>query len=194
MENFQKKTRETDKKGKSGKFTKWTESAEALEALALPDFDIPKTGRVAGIDFGTVRIGIAVCDPERIIASPLENYSRRNLKLDAQFFKQLATEERVALWVVGLPLYPSGDESEKSIQAREFGKWLWETTRIPVVFFDERYSSKFADELMGAGALTQKQRKSRRDKLAAYVVLSAWLESDRKKLKAPVNSALDDDS
>lgn len=194
MENFQKKTRETDKKDKPGKITKWTESAEALDALALPDFDIPKTGRVAGIDFGTVRIGIAVCDPERIIASPLENYSRRNLKLDAQFFKQLATEERVALWVVGLPLYPSGDESEKSIQAREFGRWLWETTRIPVVFFDERYSSKFADELMGAGALTQKQRKSRRDKLAAYVVLSAWMESDRKKLKAPVNSALDDDS
>lgn len=147
------------------------------EALKLPDFELPPAGRVAGIDFGTVRIGIAVCDPDRTIASPWENYNRRNQRLDAQFFRQLVSEDRVQLFVVGLPLYPSGDESEKSIQAREFGKWLWETTGVPVIFQDERYSSKFADELMEG--LTPKQRKARRDKLAAYVILTSWLESKK---------------
>ncbi len=165
---------------------------EFAESFALPDFDIPQTGRVAGIDFGTVRIGIAACDPDRIVASPLENYTRRSPKLDAEFFKRLAAEERVVLWVVGLPLYPSGDESEKSVQARQFGKWLWETTLLPVVFFDERYSSKFADELMGTASLTPKQRKNRRDKLAAYVILSAWMESGRKKKNLPSVSSLED--
>lgn len=163
------------------KLPKDPKEVEKLKAaLALPEFELPETGRAAGIDFGTVRIGIAVCDPERRIASPWENYSRRNPRLDAQFFKQLVSEDRVSLFVVGLPVYPSGDESEKSLQARQFGKWLWETTNVPVVFFDERYSSKFADELMGLASLTQKQRKARRDKLAAYVILAAWLESSKK--------------
>lgn len=155
-----------------------------LEESALPEFEIPETGRAAGIDFGTVRIGIAVCDPERRIASPWENYTRRSPRLDAQFFRQLVQEDRVTLFVVGLPLYPSGDESEKSLQARQFGKWLWETTQVPVVFFDERYSSRFADELMEMASLTQKQRKARRDKLAAYVILSAWMETDRRNCTA----------
>lgn len=159
---------------------------------ALPQFEIPETGRVAGIDFGTVRIGIAVCDPDRTLASPWENYTRRSLRLDAQFFRQLASEDRVTLFVVGLPVYPSGDESEKSLEARKFGKWLWETTRIPVLFFDERYSSKFADELMEIGSLTSKQRKARRDKLAAYVILSTWLETDKKNRERKSQISLDD--
>ncbi|MBE6427860.1 MAG: Holliday junction resolvase RuvX [Planctomycetaceae bacterium] len=174
------------------KFLDPRELKKLKEELILPEFDIPQTGRVAGIDFGTVRIGIAVCDTERILASPWENYARKNPNLDAKFFRQLVTEERVTLWVVGLPLYPSGDESEKSIQARQFGKWLWETTQTPVVFFDERYSSKFADELMKMAPLTQKQRKNRRDKLAAYVILSAWLESDHKKQNKPADLSLED--
>lgn len=156
------------------------DSKPGMAPAALPDFQLPETGRVAGVDFGTVRIGIAVCDPDRTIASPWENYTRRSPRLDAQFFRQLVTEDRIVLFVVGLPVYPSGDESEKSLQARQFGKWLWETTQIPVVFFDERYSSKFADELMGMAALTQKQRKARRDKLAAYVILSSWLGANQK--------------
>ncbi len=154
--------------------------AEFLEKVALPEFKIPEIGRVAGVDFGTVRVGIAVCDPERRIASPWENYTRRSPRLDAQFFRQLVSEDRVTLFVVGLPLYPSGDESEKSLQAREFGKWLWETTQTPVVFFDERYSSKLADDLMGMAKLSPQKRKERRDKLAAYVILSSWLDAQRR--------------
>ncbi|MDO4573948.1 MAG: Holliday junction resolvase RuvX [Planctomycetia bacterium] len=135
-------------------------------------------GRVAGIDYGTVRIGIAMTDPDQTLASPWENYSRRSEKKDAEFFAQLAREERVTRFVVGLPLYPSGDESEKSREARVFGTWLEKTTGVPVEFFDERYSSKFADELLEP--LTAKKRKARRDMLAAYIILTSWLESQPK--------------
>ena len=57
-------------------------------------------GRLAGIDYGTVRIGIAVTDPDRRLASPLENYTRRGQAADEAFFKRLAEEERivVATW------------------------------------------------------------------------------------------------
>ena len=140
-----------------------------------------QTGRVAGVDYGTVRVGLAISDPERKIASPWENYTRKSKAADARFFKDFVAQQRVSLFVVGLPVHLSGDESEKSKEARAFGAWLETETGVPVRFFDERFSSRFADELMAGTSLTAKKRKERRDKLAAYVVLSAWLEAARKK-------------
>ena len=78
----------------------------------------PAQGRLGGIDFGTVRIGIALTDPDRILSSPCETYQRRTPQLDETFFKALAGEERLTGWVVGLPLHMSGDESQKSLEAR----------------------------------------------------------------------------
>ena len=74
----------------------------------------PPPGRVAGIDYGTVRIGIALSDPDRTLASPSENYTRRGLEQDARHFASLAADERVTLFVVGLPVHLDGRESEKS--------------------------------------------------------------------------------
>ena len=62
-------------------------------------------GRIAGVDYGAVRIGVAISDREQHFASPLENYSRRTPELDARKFKQLAAEEEIVLWVVGLPVH-----------------------------------------------------------------------------------------
>lgn len=140
----------------------------------------PASGRLAGIDFGTVRIGIAVTDPDRRLASPWDTYERRSATADAAFFARFAADERIAGFVVGLPLFPSGDESPKSVEARRFGEWLGAATGKPLVFFDERYSSAAADEFMAQGRLTKKRRQARRDQLAAQVLLSAFLESGQR--------------
>jgi len=140
----------------------------------------PAPGRVAGIDFGTVRIGIAVSNPERTIASPLENYTRRGMEQDARRFRRLIEEERVALFVVGLPIHLDGDESPKSREAREFGRWLGETTGVPVEFFDERFTSVEAEQALLAADMTRKRRKRRLDMLAAQIMLSGYLESREK--------------
>lgn len=137
----------------------------------------PAQGRVAGVDYGSVRIGVAVSDPDRRLASPLENYTRRNPRLDADFFRRLAAEERIVGWVVGLPVHGHGGESVKSQEARRFGGWLAGITGLPVVYFDERYTSVLADELLGQARLTQKQRVQRRDKLAAQILLTCYLEA-----------------
>ena len=76
------------------------------------------------------------------------------------------------LWVVGLPVHLDGRESGKSQEARRFGQWLTEITSLPVEFFDERFSSAQAEELLMAAELTSKQRKLRLDKLAAQIMLS----------------------
>ncbi len=137
---------------------------------------LPSDGRIVGVDFGHVRIGIAITDPSRSIASPLNNYTRGGATADTTYFRQLVEEERVAGFVVGLPLHMSGDESQKSTEAREFGAWLADQTGIPVVFHDERFSSVAADALMGEAELTRKQRKKRRDMLAAQIILTSFLE------------------
>jgi len=133
-------------------------------------------GRVAGIDYGTVRIGIAVSNPERTIASPLENYTRRGLEQDAQRFRRLAADEGIVLFVVGLPIHLDGRESPKSIEARQFGQWLAETTGVAVEFFDERFTSHEAEEFLLAADMTRKRRKKRMDMLAAQIMLTAYFE------------------
>jgi putative Holliday junction resolvase len=139
--------------------------------------EFPAEGRLAGIDYGTVRIGIAISDSSRRIASPLANYARQASEADAAFLQKMVADEDICGFVVGLPLHLSGDESPKSIEARAFGKWLRETTGLPVRFHDERFSSAGADEFLAAGRLTSKKRKNRRDMLAAQIILSSYLES-----------------
>jgi putative Holliday junction resolvase len=148
--------------------------------MSPPPDDFPRGGRIAGIDFGTVRIGVAITDPTQQLASPLDNYTRRGTLGDAAYFRKLAAEERIAGFVVGLPVHTSGNESEKSHQARQFANWLAETTSLPVRLFDERYTSAHAEEALLAAGLTKKRRKERLDKLAAQIMLAAYLESTRR--------------
>jgi putative Holliday junction resolvase len=136
-------------------------------------------GRIAGIDFGTVRIGIAVSDPGQSIASPLETYARRTPALDAERFRRLATEEAIVRFVVGLPVHLDGRESQKSAEARKFGAWLAEATGVEVVYFDERFTTFDAEQHLAAAQLSKKKRKARLDKLAAQIMLAAYLEQQQ---------------
>jgi putative holliday junction resolvase len=133
--------------------------------------------RIAGIDYGTVRIGIAMADTDLGIAGPFENYTRRTPALDAEYFAQLARQEQIGRFVVGLPVHLHGGESQKSTEARAFGKWLAEVTGAPVEYFDERFTTSEADAVLGAARLTKKQRQARRDQLAAQIMLTAYLEA-----------------
>jgi len=145
----------------------------------------PSSGRVAGIDYGTVRIGIALSDPGRTIASPHENYTRRGDQSDARRFRRLVEEEGVELFVVGLPVHTDGNESQKSHEARAFGAWLAKVTGVEVVYFDERYTSVEAEQLLLDADMTSKRRRRRLDKLAAQIMLVAFLESGGRGQREP---------
>ena len=142
-------------------------------------------GRIAGIDFGTVRVGIALTDPRRTLASPLETYRRGDRQQDATRFRRLVAEEDVRLFVVGLPVHLDGRESQKSREARQFGQWLAETTGVPVEFFDERFTTSEAHGLLTDAQLRGRRRKERLDMLAAQVMLSAYLEASAAGRGAP---------
>jgi putative Holliday junction resolvase len=139
----------------------------------------PATGRLASVDYGTVRIGVAICDPDWILASPLEVHPVSTPEKDAQYFIDLAKSERIAAWVVGLPIHCDGGESDKSKESRKFAAWLKETTGLPTRLFDERFTTVAANAKIRQGKTTRKKTKHRVDAVAAQVLLESFLEACR---------------
>jgi putative holliday junction resolvase len=135
------------------------------------------TGRLLGVDHGKVRIGLAVSDADRLIASPLQTYTRRDLEQDGRFFKKLIEKETIVELVVGLPVHLSGRQGEQADLARKFGDWLSKLTGLPCVFWDERFSTSQAESALWEAGLTHKQRKSRRDRVAAQIFLQHYLDA-----------------
>jgi putative Holliday junction resolvase len=129
------------------------------------------------VDFGEVRIGLAVSDPDRKIAFPLETRRRQGRDSDAAYFRVLAAEQAVGGLVVGLPVHLDGNEGRKAAEARAFGQWLAEVTGLPVVYWDERFSTVEAESALWDAGLTHKQRKARRDRVAAQIFLQAYLDA-----------------
>ena len=142
-------------------------------------------GRLLGVDHGTVRIGLAVSDPDRKIAFPLTTYTIRNREQDARYFAQVVADEQVTGIVVGLPVHTDGREGERAKAARAFGTWLREATGQPVVYWDERFTTVQAESALWDAGLTHKRRRERRDRVAAQMLLQAYLEAGCPEEQAP---------
>jgi putative Holliday junction resolvase len=136
-------------------------------------------GRLLGVDYGRVRVGLAISDPDRIVASPLATYTLRNEDIDAAYFRQVIANEDVVGLVVGLPLHTDGREGVMADEARAFGQWLGEMTGLPVAFADERFTSVHAESALWGAGLTHKRRKERRDRVAAQMMLQGYLETHK---------------
>lgn len=135
------------------------------------------TGRLLGIDFGTRRIGLSVCDPDRIIASPLSTYERKDQAADAVYFQSVIDTEKIVGIVVGLPIHTDGREGIKAAEAREFGAWLQSVSNRPVRFWDERFTTVQAESALWQAGLTHKRRQERRDRVAAQMMLQAFIDA-----------------
>lgn len=133
--------------------------------------------RILGIDPGKVRVGLAISDAERRLASPLAIFTRKDDEQDAKFFRQIVEQEEAGLLVIGLPMHTTGREGVQAEAARAFGARLQVWTDVPVVFWDERFTTRFAESELWSAGLTHKQRKERRDKVAAQMMLQSYLEA-----------------
>ena len=149
-----------------------------------------KRTRLLGIDFGSVRIGLAVSDPDHKFSFPLEIRSRQGTVNDAAFFRAVVEREEIGGLVVGLPIHLDGRESPKSAEARTFAAWLAETTGLGVSLYDERFTSVQAEHALWDAGLTHKKRKERRDAVAAQMMLQTYLDAGCPADAVPI--ALDD--
>lgn len=132
--------------------------------------------RFLGVDIGTVRVGIAVSDPEGIFAQPLTVLEREICELEIH---RIATELEVTEIVVGIPYKMDGSRGPAVDAAEHFADALAVSTQLPVSRWDERLSTVQAEMAMRAMGKDSKKQRGVVDKVAAAVVLQAFLDHRR---------------
>jgi putative Holliday junction resolvase len=152
-------------------------TSESDSEFRIPNSELPPKGRLLGIDYGTVRVGLAVCDTDRKVASPLATYLRRTPAVDGEYFKRVKTNEGVVGLVVGLPISLNGTEGPSAKEARDYGAWLVSVMDLPIAFSDERFTSFVAESALLEAGLTNKKRKAKVDRVAAQIMLQGYLDS-----------------
>jgi putative holliday junction resolvase len=136
--------------------------------------------RALGVDLGSHRIGLAVSDSGGIIASPLMVLKRsRSRRHDLLEIARIARLEEVEIIVVGLPLSMSGAMGPAAKGATEEADRLATVVDVPVVLHDERLTTVSADRSMKEANLRAPQRRAIVDKVAAAIMLQAWLDHRR---------------
>jgi putative holliday junction resolvase len=141
---------------------------------------IPGTGRVLAVDWGEIRIGLALSDETQTIASPLTTLSRRmGKRFPMPAFLELVVRHRPVGLVVGLPLTPDGNEGPATASARELSVRLGARTYLPVVLVDERMTTARAHAAIAEQGGSVRGRKEDVDALAATILLQHFLETRR---------------
>ena len=136
--------------------------------------------RYLAVDYGTKRIGLAICDELEIAASPLAKIRSKTggrLRTDAQAVAQIAAEYDVAEYVVGLPYNMDGSLGPQAQICQKFAKALGEVTAKPVHLFDERLTSEAAKAKLLETHLTSKKRRALTDMVAAAVILQSFMDA-----------------
>lgn len=138
--------------------------------------------RILGIDFGSVRIGIALSDPLRVIAKGLTTIPNDENVYDA--IHSIIEEHNVQKIVVGYPLDLKGQTGAKTMEVDIFIQQLQRHFSLPVIRHDERFTSVIAEKAMLTMGTTKKQRrdKGRIDEIASAVMLQGFLDSVKKAL------------
>lgn len=134
-------------------------------------------GRILAIDYGKKRTGLAVTDPLRITANPLLTIPTSDL---VDWLRTYINKEKVDEVVIGYPTQLNGQESESMSYIRPFMEFFTKTfPSLPLVPFDERFTSTLAHRAMIDGGMSKKQRqdKSVVDKLAACIILEDYLNT-----------------
>lgn len=133
------------------------------------------------LDLGEKRIGLALSDTLKIIAAPLEVFTRTSRQADFAHIAQIARAENVTLLIMGLPITLGGEEGRMAAWARDYGQALGEALNLPVTFWDESLSSMQAERSLREQGLNSKQMKGRVDAVAAALILQSYLESQREE-------------
>lgn len=131
-------------------------------------------GRRIAFDHGDVRVGVAFCDPDGILSSPLPALHRKNPALLKDIEKLVLEYEPVELFV-GLPALLSGELGESAAKAKEFGALLHSHFSLPVTFVDERLTTTQSQSLLREAGHNARQSKDLIDSMSAVAILNQGL-------------------
>ncbi len=134
--------------------------------------------RIVAIDYGRKRVGLAVTDPLRLIATALDTVPAH---LAVEYLQRYAAENDVGLFVVGEPRQMNGQPSESQRYITPFVNRLRKVLpEIPVVFHDERFTSVLAHRAILEGGVRKKERRENKglvDRVSAVIILQSYMES-----------------
>ncbi|WP_226780638.1 Holliday junction resolvase RuvX [Oceaniglobus trochenteri] len=137
---------------------------------------LPRHGALAGLDLGTVTLGVAVSDVMRSIATPLETIRRKKFGVDAAKLLEITTARQITGLVLGLPLNMDGSEGPRAQSTRAFARNLERLTDLPIAFWDERLSTVAATRALLEADTSRKRRSEVIDHVAAGYILQGALD------------------
>ncbi|MEM7007727.1 MAG: Holliday junction resolvase RuvX [Thermodesulfobacteriota bacterium] len=135
--------------------------------------------RTLALDVGTKTIGVAVSDELGITANGVTTIQRKSLKDDLDELKSIIDEYRPQEIVVGVPYLEDGSVNERGDQILKFSEKIKSAFSIPVLYWDESYSTVNAEKKLLEADMSRKKRKKVIDKMAAVFILQEYLESKR---------------
>ncbi len=135
--------------------------------------------RILAVDHGEKRIGLALSDPTATIASPLKVIEHTSRLMDAAQVANLAAEYEVALIVIGQSYDEEGKPNLAGRRAAKFAEVLKEQTQIPVILWDESFSTQEARAVRIEMGVSRKKRAGHMDELAAVMILKSYLDANK---------------
>lgn len=138
--------------------------------------------RVMALDYGDVRIGIALSDVTRFLASGYENYTRKGTDVDYQHIAEIVKNNNVKIIVLGLPLNMDGSSGVRVEKTYEFASNLAKFTDAKIEYLDERLTSVSAEKILISADVSRKKRKEVLDKLSATIILQDYLDAHYGKI------------
>ena len=135
--------------------------------------------RILAVDHGEKHIGLAISDPTATIASPLKVIEHVSRLMDAAQVANLAAENNAALIVIGQSYDEEGKPNLAGRRAAKFAEALKEQTQIPVILWDESFSTQDAQATRIEMGVSRKRRAGHMDELAAVMILKSYLDANR---------------
>ena len=149
-----------------------------MPVLALVDAAplLPPRGALIGLDLGSKTIGVAVSDPDRRLATPVETIARKRFATDAEQLLALAGERRAVGFVLGLPVNMDGSEGPRAQATRAFARNFAKLTALPIALWDERLSTAAVERALIEADASRSKRKAVIDAHAAAYILQGALD------------------
>ncbi|MDI6853955.1 MAG: Holliday junction resolvase RuvX [Deltaproteobacteria bacterium] len=138
-----------------------------------------KEGRILALDIGRKRIGLAVSDPLGLTAQGLGVLERKGREADLAYLLEVAREYEVQEILVGLPRHMDGRLGAQAEEILDLARALGEALGAPVATWDERLSTKEAERVLIAADMSRRRRRQVVDKLAAVLILQAYLDASK---------------
>lgn len=140
--------------------------------------------RILGLDYGSKRIGVAVCDELEITAQGQATINRKNQKHDLEEIAKVIRTYAVEKIVIGYPIKLDGSEGIQCEKISKFAKLLEAKLCLPVIKWDETLTTKEAEDILIQAHVRREKRKRVVDKIAATLILQGYLDSRKRMIQS----------